>query len=77
MGPKFALTDIFRNKMGRGYLLMNPKKSEVCTSAVFVSLMLMILNLLVIKLNAGWVAAGMRATMKGTLGLTPFHPTPN
>ncbi len=31
MGPKFALADIFQNKMGRGYLLMNPKKSEVCT----------------------------------------------
>jgi hypothetical protein len=31
MGPKFALTDIFQNKIGRGYLLMNLKKSEVCT----------------------------------------------
>ncbi len=31
MGPKFALTDIFQDKMGRGYLLMNLKKSEVCT----------------------------------------------
>ncbi len=30
MGPKFALTDIFQNNMGRGYLPMNPKKSEVC-----------------------------------------------
>ncbi len=27
MGLKFKLTDIFQNKIGRGYLLMNPKKS--------------------------------------------------
>ncbi len=46
--------------MGRGYLLTNPKKSEVCTlgcvpSQVFVSLKLMILNLFVVELNTGWV----------------------
>jgi hypothetical protein len=29
MGPKFALTDIFQNKMGHRYLLMNPEKFEI------------------------------------------------
>ncbi len=62
MGPKFVLTDIFHNKMGRGYLLMNPKKSEVCTLGYvpspmfFVSLKLVILNLLAVELNACWAS---------------------
>jgi hypothetical protein len=56
MGPKFALTDIFRNKMGRGYLLMNRKSPKfahwdtypvrsLCKSEV----------ILLFELNAGWV----------------------
>ncbi len=59
MGPKFALTDIFQNKMGRGYPQMNnnsPKKKVrslhigIAQSEVFVSL-----NLFMVELNAGWV----------------------